>query len=258
MSKFSKPKTILITGATGGIGEALALYYAAPDVTLILHGRNQAKLAQVVAGAVAKGARVLPQSLDVRDIPALMAWVSAACEAEPVDLVIACAGVNANIGVDGDGETWHDIDALLDINVKAAMATINAALPSMRRRGAGQLVLMSSLAAYFGLPLTPSYSASKAAVKAYAEALRGWLQPEGIRVNVVMPGYVDSKMSREMPGPKPFMWTPEKAARVIARRLASNWPRISFPFPLNFGCWGLSALRPTVSTWILQRLHYGG
>jgi short-subunit dehydrogenase len=257
MSRFAKPQSILITGATGGIGKALAEIYAAHGVSLILHGRNEDKLREVAASCEAKGARVLTHAMDVRDTAAWMAWVESICYLEKVDLAVANAGLNSNIGPDGAGERWDDIDALIDVNIKAAMATANAALPSMRQRRHGQIVLMSSLAAYFGLPLTPSYSASKAALKAYGEALRGWLAPQGIRVNVVMPGYVRSKMCDEMPGPKPFLWSAEKAAGVIQRALAADKPRLSFPFPLNFGCWGLSALRPSVSEWILKRLGYG-
>lgn len=252
------PKKILITGATGSIGGALAEVYAEPGVSLILHGRQQPRLDEVAALCRAKGARVMTQTLDVVDTPRFDAWLRQVDEQEGLDLVISNAGMNTNIGPEGGGEAWAAVDALLDTNVRATMALVHAVLPGMRRRGGGQIVLISSLAAWYGLPLTPSYSASKAAVKAYGEALRGWLAPEGIRVNVVMPGYVDSQMCRDMPGPKPFLWSPEKAARTIRRGLERDRPRISFPFPLNLGTWFLSVLPPALSQRFLTLFSYGG
>lgn len=258
MTTAAFPRTVLITGATGGIGGALAGVYAEPGNTLILQGRNTGRLVELAAMCEAQGARVLIRVLDVRDCDELSAWLHGICQQERVDLLVVNAGVNTNIGPGGEGERWEDVQTLIEVNVLAAMATVNAVLPSMRARGEGQIALMSSLAAYFGLPVTPSYCASKAAIKAYGEALRGWLAPEGIWVNVVMPGYVESQMCRDMPGPKPFVWPAEKAARYIKRGLAHNQPRISFPFPLNFGTWWLSVLPPAISSRILRLLHYGG
>ncbi|MCP4337586.1 MAG: SDR family NAD(P)-dependent oxidoreductase [Desulfobulbaceae bacterium] len=252
------PRTVLITGATGGIGSALAKVYAEPGTTLILQGRNTIRLDELVELCQAKGARVLTRILDLRDRDELSAWLQEICIQEKLDLVIVNAGVNTNIGPEGAGERWEDVQTLIEVNVLAAMATVNAVLPSLRASGAGQIALMSSLSAYFGLPVTPSYSASKAAIKAYGEALRGWLAPEGIRVNVVMPGYVESRMCRDMPGPKPFLWPAEKAARAIKRGLARNQSRISFPFWLSSGSWWLSVLHPAVSARILRLLNYGG
>jgi short-subunit dehydrogenase len=129
---------------------------------------------------------------------------------------------------------------------------------AMRRKGGGQLVLVSSLAAWFGLPVTPAYSASKAAVKAYGEGLRGWLHGSGVSVTVVMPGYVHSAMCDAMPGPKPFLWQPDRAAQHIAARVAKRRARISFPFPLNWGCWWLAVLPAGLSHRVLRLLGYGG
>ena len=173
------------------------------------------------------------------------------------DLVIVNAGMNINIGDSNKGEQWKDIESLLDLNIKASFALIDAVLPSMRQQGHGQIAIVSSLAAYYGLPLTPSYCASKAALKTYGEALRGWLAKEGVKINVIMPGYVQSDMCQAMPGPKPFLWSPEKAATVIAKGLQKNKARISFPFPLNLGTWFLSVLPPAWSQWILINLSYG-
>jgi len=253
-----RPDSVLITGATGGIGSALAEAYARPGIKLILQGRNQARLSEVASRCQALGAAVQTRAFDVRDRSALVAWLGEVCTQGPLDLVIANAGVNTNIGPDGAGERWENVEELLEVNVIATLAMINFVLPAMRSRGRGQIALISSLAAYYGLPVSPSYCASKAALKAYGEAIRGWLAPEGIRVNVVMPGYVESQMCRDFPGPKPFLWPADKAARAIKRGLEKNKPRISFPFPLNLGSWFLSVLPPGVSERLLVLLKYRG
>lgn len=251
-------KRILITGATGAIGGALAEAYAATGVELHLHGRNEAKLLTVAARCNALGATVLLQRFDVRDTVALRAWLDIICKDTALDLVIINAGMNTNIGLAGEGEPWDEVEALIDINLKASMAMAHAVLPAMRQRGRGQIALVSSLAGYFGLPVTPAYCASKAGIKAYGEALRGWLAPEGIRVNVIMPGYVASPMCAAMPGPKPFLWQPARAASFIRYGLARDRARISFPFPLNLGTWFLAVLPAAVSLRILGLIGYRG
>lgn len=244
---------ILITGATSAIGGELALVYARPGVSLYLHGRNLARLQVVAEQCRDLGAVVMTQTLDLRDFTALRAWL---LSLPTLDLLIVNAGVNTHCGPQGEPEPWEEVDALLDVNLKAAMLIVQAVLPAMRSRGAGQIALVSSLAAYFGLPVTPAYCASKAGLKAYGEALRGALAGEGVRVNVVMPGYVQSSMCEAMPGPKPFLWTARRAAETIRRGLARNQARISFPFPLNFGCWWLAVLPAAVSTRIVRWLGY--
>jgi short-subunit dehydrogenase len=251
----TNPCRILITGATSAIGGALADAYAQSGVMLYLHGRNQAKLAEVAGNCRAKGALVETQQLDVRDFVALRGWLETLA---PLDLVIINAGMNTHIGPAGEPEPWAAVEALLDVNLKAAMVIAQAVLPAMRARGCGQLALVSSLAAYFGLPVTPTYCATKAGLKAYGEALRGWLAPDGIRVNVIMPGYVKSPMCDDMPGPKPFLWPPERAARAIRRGLERDKARISFPFPLNWGTWWLAVLPASVATRIVRWMGYDG
>jgi short-subunit dehydrogenase len=223
-------------------------------ITLNLQGRNAERLEKVAAACEAQGAQVVTTLLDLRDFAALRLWLE---ELGPLDLLIINAGVNTHVGPNGEPEPWNEVEALLDVNLKAAMMIVHAVLPALRAQNSGQIALISSLAGYFGLPVTPTYSASKAALKAYGEALRGWLGPEGIRVNVVMPGYVRSPMCDDMPGPKPFLWSPERAARAIRRGLERDKARISFPFPLNWGTWWLSVLPAGLSILLVRWLGFG-
>ncbi|HJV25571.1 MAG TPA: SDR family NAD(P)-dependent oxidoreductase [Aromatoleum sp.] len=255
---MTAPRSILITGATGAIGGALAREYAAPGVTLLLHGRNAGQLEQIAADCRVRGASVIACSVDLGDVMQAREWALDMASRHAVDLLVANAGMNIDIGPDGAGERWEDSEALFALNLRSVVALVDAFVPAMRRRSHGQIVLISSLAGYFGLPVTPSYSASKAAVKAYGEALRGWLGPEGLRVNVVMPGYVESPMCNAMPGPKPFLWTPGRAARTIRRGLERDRARITFPFPLNLGTWFLAALPAGLSVRLVRLFGYHG
>ncbi len=251
------PRVVLITGAAGGIGSALARSYAAPGRTLLLHARSEQALQALVDECAARGANVVQACFDLDDADRLRQWLIQSDEAYALDLVIANAGININMRAGSAGEPWDRVEALIRVNITAAIATAHAVLPAMRARGRGQIAMISSLAAWRGLPETPSYSASKAAIKAWGEAMRDAVAADGVRINVVMPGYVHSKMAYDMPGPKPFMWSAERAARFIRIGLDCNRPRISFPFPLNLGCFLLAGLHPAVSGWILRRLNYG-
>lgn len=252
----SAPRTVLITGATGAIGGALALAYARPGTHLILHGRQQAVLEALAERCRHQGASLEQSTIELTDDMALDAWLDELATRALPDIVIASAGMNLHAPPDAEVEPWEQASRLLALNLRTPMAMANRLAPPMARRGSGQLVLISSLAAWHGLPLTPTYSASKAGIKAYGEGLRGWLADRGVGVTVVMPGYVSSAMCDAMPGPKPWLWKPERAARVIQAGVARNRARISFPFPLNFGCWWLAVLPAGLSQRLLHLMGY--
>lgn len=248
------PQTILITGATGAIGSALTELYAAPEVSLILFGRDALKLAQLADQCRRRGASSILKTCNLTDHSHFMEQLREVCEQICPDLVIVNAGLSST--ADQDGESWQAIEEVVSVNILAAMATVQVVVPFMRQQGRGQIALLSSLAAWYGLPITPAYSASKAAIKNYGEALRVNLASEGISVSVIMPGFVTSRMSRTVPGPKPFLMTADQAARKIRRGLVKDCPRISFPFPLALGCWLLAFLPPSCAGWLLKRLGY--
>lgn len=229
------PKSIVITGASSGIGQALALELAAPGVALGLVGRQEAKLSEVAMLCRAKGARVETGQIDVTDAIGLSLWFKRFDEIHPIDWVLANAGVTGSIASDRALEPLIEANGLLAVNLNGVLNTVYAVLPLLRERKYGQIGLMSSLAAWRGMALTPAYSASKAGVKAYGEALRDLLAPEGIGVSVICPGFVDTPMSDRFPRHRPGMISAELAATKIVAGMRANKAYVAFPTSLILG-----------------------
>ena len=209
------PRHVLITGASSGIGAALARRLAEPDRRLTLLGRDTARL-EAVARDCAGTVETI--SVDVCDEHAMAEVIEGAFSASPVDLVIANAGISG-----GDART------LMAVNVQGVVNTIEPLIPLLRAAGRGQLALMSSLAGFRGLPNAPAYCASKAAVRLYGEGLRGKLGQIGIRVSVICPGFIETPLTANNPFPMPFVMSAEAAADRIVAGLARNRARIAFP-----------------------------
>ena len=124
----------------------------------------------------------------------------------------------------------------------------------MTARGRGQIAIISSLAGYRGLPGAPAYSGSKTAVRAWGEGLRGDLLPQGVKVNVVMPGFIKTPMTDANRFSMPFLMSAEKAASIIQRGLAADRARIAFPLPTVFVAWLMGALSPAIVDPLLRML----
>ncbi len=241
---------IVITGASSGIGAALARHYAAKGFGLSLSGRDEGRLADVTKTLI--GARdINTRIIDVRDAEAMQDWLMERQSAAPVDLVIANAGISAGTGGDTQGENKKQAEDIFAVNWQGVLNTIHPLIPAMITRGEGQIALMSSLAGYRGWPGAPAYCASKAAVKIYGESLRGALKPAGIKVNVICPGFVESAMTAKNDFAMPFKMSAERAASLIARGLEQNRGRISFPWQSAMMAYGFAALPDSWSQRIL-------
>lgn len=254
--KSALPRHVLITGASSGIGEALALAYARPGALLSLTGRDVGRLAAVAAAAEARGAQVRQTILDVRDAAATADWAVTADQAQPVDLLVANAGISG--GTHGGPETAEQTRAVFAVNLDGVVNTVLPLIPRMIARGTGQIALISSLAGHRGFPGAPAYCASKAAVKVWGESLRGELAGRGVKVNVVMPGFVKSRMTDVNDFPMPFFMSAEKAAQIILRDLARDRARIAFPWQTALMAWAIGMASPALTDPILRKLPKKG
>ncbi len=234
------PRTILITGASSGIGEALAEAYAGPGVTLVLTGRDRERLDAVAARCAERGAAVRAATVDVADRAAMADWLALVDRETPVDLCIANAGISGGTGRRGESE--EQARRILAVNVDGVLNTIHPLIGPMRERGRGQLALVSSLAGLRGYPGAPAYCASKAAVKSYGESLRLDLRPAGIEVSVICPGFVKSRITDRNRFPMPFLMDANRAASIIRRGLERNRGRIAFPLPTYLMAWIVAML----------------
>jgi NAD(P)-dependent dehydrogenase (short-subunit alcohol dehydrogenase family) len=243
-----RPRTLLITGASSGIGRALALEYASGGARVALCARRPAELEAVAGEARARGGDALCLPLDVSDVAAVSEAVRKADrDLGGLDMVIANAGRGG--ATHASRLTWADIEPMLDVNVRGAFATIAAAIPVFLAQQRGHIVGISSLAGMRGLPQAAAYCASKAALSTFLESIRIDLAPAGIAVTDVRPGFVDTPATANATHPMPLRWSAERAARHVVRRLESRPAAISFPWPLALA----TRLARLLPAWIYDR-----
>jgi short-subunit dehydrogenase len=234
-----QPHSVLVTGASSGLGRGLALHYALAGATVHAVARRQPEL-DALAGEVKRAAmpgRIVPLALDVTDAEAQARAIAAAEEEAggALDLVIANAGIGEP--TPGTAIEWRRVQRVLDVNVSAACVTIAAALPAMVARGAGTVVAMSSLAAFRGFPGSAAYCASKAALHVFMESLR-----VDLRGLTIYPGFVKTEMTAKNRFPMPFLMELDDAVVAMANGIARGDPAILFPFPMMAVARALGAL----------------
>lgn len=220
----------LITGASSGIGAALAKLLAAEGTEVVLCARREDALREQVEAIVAAGGQARYEVLDVAGDPErTQARIRELDEQLELDVVVANAGVGKSRWA---GKLqWEDCSQIIAVNVTGAVATLTGAIPGMVARKRGQLVGISSIAGYRGLPSNATYCASKAFLSVFLESLRIDLAGVGVSVTDVRPGFVETPMTEGMKS-MPFLVDVEKAAKIIARAIRRKRGVISFPVPL--------------------------
>lgn len=246
---------VLITGASSGIGKALALAYAESGRRLSLGGRDEARLAEVAAACRERGATVHAALVDVRDETATRDWVLSRDDDTPLDLVIAGAGITTGLGPGRVVETPESVKAIFAVNLHGVLNTVQPILPRFVERRAGRVALVGSLAGYRAIPQSPAYCATKAAVHLWAEGLRGGLEPHGVGVSLIAPGFVATPLNEDMIAPRPGQIDAATAARIIRRGLDRGRPVIAFPWINAFGMRLIALLPPRHVDWVMRRLE---
>ena len=247
---MQNPKTILITGASSGIGEALAIAYAKSGVTLLLTGRSEERLDKVADACRQQGANVVSAAIDIKDSQKLAVWIEEQDKVMPLDLVIANAGISSS-----GQETTPEFDKeIFTINLFGVLNTVYPVIPLMKQRKRGQIVLMGSLAGMYGFPRAPAYCASKAAVRTFGESLRNKLRPLGIEITVICPGFIKTPLTDVNEYKMPFLMPVERAVNIIIKGLARNKGLIAFPWQMYFALWWLRVLPSSLAERLAQHI----
>lgn len=226
----------LVTGASSGIGRALALLLAREGATLHLSGRDRARLEASAAACRARGARVDARLLDVRDAAGMRGWIGAIPR---LDLAIANAGTAA-LNIFRGPETDADTDRIFATNVNGMLNTVQPAMDRMRGQAPdahgvrGRIAVLASTAAFVAIPTAPAYCGSKAAVDSWVVGRAASARREGIRLTSICPGYVRTRLTSGNDFPMPGLMEPEDAAARILRAVAQSRVRAVFPWWMGF------------------------
>jgi short-subunit dehydrogenase len=244
---------VLLTGAAQGIGRATARALAARGFRLGLMDCAEELLGKVANELRAASATVASAPVDVRDAAELKRAVERLeSEIGPTEVLVACAGVGTL--------SWAlDLDVagfrrMLEVNVLGVAHAIDAVLPGMFARGRGHIVGISSVAGFRGMPWMPGYSASKAAVTTYLEALRPGLKRRGVTITTVYPGFVRTGITLGTPFRQPVrMLEPEQAAEFLVRAVVRRPRDYTFPPSTALGMGILKRMPGRVFDWMMDR-----
>jgi short-subunit dehydrogenase len=248
---------IVITGASSGIGAALARLYARQGARLLLIARDEARLARIAEACATDAALVETARVDVRERAAMDAVLRDFDARYALDVVVANAGVTNILAPEAPVEPAAEFERVLETNLLGAFNTIAPAAERMAARGAGRIGLVGSIAGLRGLPYSPAYCASKAGLKAMGEAMRAQLRPRGVSVTIASVGFVVTPLDDSIESPKPFRMTPERAAARIVAAIGAGRGHVAFPLPLAAAARFLTLLPPRLGDAVLRRIRVG-
>ena len=226
-----KDKVVFITGASSGIGRALAVEWGRRGARVALTARREDELSKTAEAVEQAGGRALAVAADVRDAEALRrAAEQVRGSWGRIDVLVANAGMTSTTG----GAELRAAEAadVITVNVIGVVNSVAAVLPDMLERQSGHLVAISSLAAYRGLPKSATYSASKAAVSTFFESLRLDLRPQNIDVTVIHPGFIRTPLVEGRKRKLPYLLEVDDAARRIIRAVERRARTYAFPWQL--------------------------
>jgi short-subunit dehydrogenase len=225
------PDSIVVTGASRGIGAALARKLAAPGRHLVLTARALDHLEDTAEACRAAGASIRPAAVDVGDGPAMAALLAEADSEHPIDCVFANAGI-ASGSRRGSLEPPERAAAVIRTNLEGVVNTVAPLIEPMLGRGRGRIGQVASVAGLIPLPDTPAYSASKAGLITYGKALDATTRPHGVTVTVLCPGFVVTDMAGRYRGRKPWEMSAERAAAIMVDATLAGRRMLAFPWPL--------------------------
>jgi short-subunit dehydrogenase len=241
----------VITGASSGLGWALARTLAAEGCKLGLVARRREQLADLAGQIEKSGGMAAFAVADVAERSQAVAAIhDIAARLGPVDLLIANAGVGAPTTV--EPFNVGDIEKMFRVNVLGVVYSLEAVLPQMLQRQRGHLAAISSLASYKGLPGESAYTSSKAAVNVFMDGLRMQLRSKGIAVTTICPGFVKTPMTEVNEFKMPWLLTAEEAARRIVRALERKRKVYNFPWQMAL----LMKLTRWAPDWLLERVMH--
>jgi short-subunit dehydrogenase len=236
-----KRRVVLITGASSGIGAELGRVWGREGCDVALLARRADRLEEAAAAVRSVGARALPLVCDVTDRHSVGEAVARTVETlGPIDIAVANAGVALKCRA--SKFNLADAETIIRVNVLGMFNLYDAVIPAMLQRREGHFVGIASLAGLRGLPGSPVYSASKAAMQAFLEGARGELSVRGVKLVTVNPGFVKSEITRTNEFAMPFLMETEDAAERIVRGVERGERTIEFPLPMKLAVRTMRAL----------------